>query len=55
MKTTNDDDGRYIGKCQCGGSVRGVYSFGRLWTWCTKCTPVVKVKLPPPYISGSPE
>lgn len=36
---------RYVCKCQCGGNVRGVRDFGRLWTWCTKCTPVVKVNL----------
>lgn len=41
-----DDNGRYICKCECGGDVRGVHQFGRLWTWCTKCTPVVTVKIP---------
>jgi hypothetical protein len=39
-------DGRYISKCECGGEVRGVEQFGRLFTWCTVCTPVVTVKLP---------
>lgn len=39
-------DGRYVCKCECGGQVRGVGQFGRLWTWCTKCTPVVTVKVP---------
>lgn len=36
-------EGRRICECECGGAVRGVESFGRLWTWCEKCTPVVKV------------
>ena len=36
-------DGKYICKCECGGQVRGIESFGRLWTWCEKCTPVVTV------------
>lgn len=39
-------EGRYIGKCDCGGSVRGFESFGQLWTWCEKCTPVQQVKVP---------
>ena len=34
-------EGRRICKCECGGVVRGVESFGRLFTWCEKCTPVV--------------
>lgn len=34
--------GRHICKCECGGIVRGVRDFDRLWTWCEKCTPVVK-------------
>jgi hypothetical protein len=50
MKNANDDNGRFIGKCECGGDVRGVAQFGRLWTWCTKCTPVVNVTLPPSRI-----
>jgi hypothetical protein len=33
-------EGRHICKCECGGEVRGVDGFGRLWTWCEKCTPV---------------
>lgn len=36
-------EGRRIGKCECGGTVRGIDQFDRLWTWCEKCTPVVKV------------
>ena len=27
-------------RCECGGWVRGVFSFGYLWTWCMKCSPV---------------
>ncbi len=37
--------GEYIGRCECGGDVRGVRSFGRLWSWCERCTPVVTVRL----------
>ena len=33
-------EGRYICKCECGGQVRGIEDFGRLFTWCEKCTPV---------------
>lgn len=36
---------RFICKCECGGNVRGMRDFGQLWTWCTRCTPVVKVVL----------
>jgi hypothetical protein len=32
-----------ICRCECGGWVRGVQDFGRLWTYCDKCTPVVIV------------
>jgi hypothetical protein len=35
-----------IGKCECGGTVYGVRDFGRLFSWCNRCTPVVSVKLP---------
>lgn len=40
--TKREPKGRRICKCECGGQVRGVEGFGRLWTWCEKCTPVVK-------------
>jgi hypothetical protein len=36
---------RFICKCECGGNVRGVKQFGQLFTWCTKCTPVVKINV----------
>lgn len=36
-------EGRYICKCECGGSVRGIESFGRIFSWCEKCTPVVTI------------
>ena len=36
-------EGRVFGKCECGGAVRGVKDFDRWWTWCEKCTPVVKI------------
>lgn len=32
-------EGKFVCRCECGGQVRGVESFGRLWTWCEKCTP----------------
>ncbi len=41
MKKKED---RRIGKCECGGEVRGIEGFGRLWTWCEKCTPVEVIK-----------
>ena len=37
---------KFICKCKCGGNVRGVHQFGQWWTYCTKCTPVVKIKPP---------
>lgn len=36
-------EGERICKCECGGQVRGIWEFERLWTWCEKCTPVVKI------------
>jgi hypothetical protein len=39
-------EGRFVCKCECGGSVRGIEEFGQLWTWCEKCTPVVRVDIP---------
>jgi hypothetical protein len=36
-------DGRHICKCECGGQVRGIEDFGRLFTWCEKCTPVTNI------------
>lgn len=40
---TGRSEGRRICKCECGGQVLGVEGFGRLWTWCERCTPVVKI------------
>jgi hypothetical protein len=37
--------GRRICTCECGGTVRGVRGFGRWWTWCEDCTPVVVAKV----------
>jgi hypothetical protein len=37
--------GRYVCACECGGTVRGVEQLGRLFTWCDRCTPVVRVKV----------
>lgn len=34
---------RRICRCECGGWVRGVREFDRLWTYCDKCSPVVKI------------
>lgn len=33
----------FVCKCECGGNVIGVREFGRLWTWCDKCSPVETV------------
>lgn len=33
-----------MGRCDCGGTVRGIEEHGRWFTWCEKCTPVVVVK-----------
>lgn len=38
-------EGRFVCRCECGGQVRGISSFGRMFTWCEKCTPVVKVQV----------
>lgn len=45
MKRKFKDGSHYVCRCDCGGIVAGVYDFGRLWTWCRKCTPVVKVNI----------
>jgi len=37
--------GKRICKCECGGIVRGIWDFGRWFTWCEKCSPVQTVKL----------
>lgn len=55
MAKDKDDEGRYIGKCECGGDVRGVSQFGRLWTWCKKCTPVINVKMPTRSLARTPQ
>jgi hypothetical protein len=39
-------EGKHICKCECGGEVRGIEQFDRLFTWCEKCTPVNVVKIP---------
>ena len=36
----------FVCKCKCGGNVRGNRDFGGLFTWCTKCTPKVRITLP---------
>ena len=41
--TTPDYRQRFLGKCECGGNVRGVGAFERIFSWCTKCTPVQKI------------
>jgi hypothetical protein len=33
-------------KCECGGTMKYVRDFGRVFSHCLKCTPVVKVRLP---------
>jgi hypothetical protein len=37
--------GAYVCVCGCGGTVRGVEQFGRLFTACDRCTPAVRVRL----------
>lgn len=44
-KRAKKAEGRVIGKCECGGTVRGIKDLGRLWTWCEKCTPVEPITL----------
>lgn len=44
QKMAKRKEGRHVCKCECGGEVRGIESLGRLFTWCEKCTPVVKIK-----------
>ena len=41
---TKEQKERRICKCECGGTVRGIEQFDRLWTWCEKCSPVVTIK-----------
>lgn len=36
-----------ICKCECGGTVRGVYDFGRLFSYCDRCSPVITVRMRP--------
>lgn len=40
------DDTIYVCKCQCGGSVRGTFAFDQLFSYCERCTPVVKIPNP---------
>jgi len=42
-------EGRHVCKCECGGEVRGIEQFDRLWTWCEKCSPVVNVPVSPEW------
>ena len=44
-KPRNSDGTVYVCKCECGGRVRGAFSFGRLWSYCESCTPVQKVRV----------
>lgn len=37
-------EGKRICKCECGGEVRGINQFERLFTWCESCTPIVQIK-----------
>ena len=36
---------RNVGKCECGGQVRGIEQMGQIFSWCEKCSPVVVFKL----------
>lgn len=31
--------------CECGGLMQYDYDFGRIWSSCTKCTPVTKITI----------
>lgn len=33
-------------RCECGGEMEYDYEFGRVWSGCRRCTPVVVIKLP---------
>jgi hypothetical protein len=32
-------------RCECGGKMEYAFSFGRVWSCCSKCTPVSKVNV----------
>lgn len=32
--------------CECGGKMEYTFSFGRIWSCCSKCSPVQTVKIP---------
>jgi hypothetical protein len=34
-------EGELLAICDCGGEVRGAFDFGRWFSWCEKCSPVV--------------
>jgi hypothetical protein len=33
-------------KCECGGTIKYTPDFGRVFSYCTKCTPVVSIRVP---------
>jgi len=33
-------------RCECGGLMVYVHDFGRIFSHCKQCTPVVKVRVP---------
>jgi len=35
---------KFICKCNCGGNVRCVRQFGRLFSYCIRCTPTTRIK-----------
>ena len=37
-KPRKSDGTIYVCQCECGGRVRGVWQFGRLFSYCEKCT-----------------
>ena len=45
-KLTRAGEPEFVCRCDCGGKVMGVRQFGRLFSWCTKCSQVIRVKLP---------
>jgi len=43
--TDSSETAKPVCRCDCGGTVYGEEDFGRLWTWCDRCSPVVTIKL----------
>lgn len=44
-KPRKSDGTTYLGKCECGGQVRGVHQFGQWFSWCESCKEGVAVRI----------